>query len=107
MWRVFHGCGHSFHITCLLPNIGSCPICNKVLKRFVEELSKKANDAVLNPDVCDESDDEEELQTDGGDDDDDADHDLLFGEAVPGRLDCLIDNILNWKRPSPSDVFVQ
>ena len=95
MWRVFHECCHAFHITCLLPNIGLCPICKKVLKRFIEQLSKKANDSVLNPDVCDESDDEEEHQTDGGDNDDDADQDLIFGEAVPGHLDFLIDNILN------------
>ena len=48
---------------------------------------------------------------DGGDDHDDADQDLIFSEAVPGRLDFLIDSILNgrgllWATFSPCSALL-
>ena len=114
IWRVFHGCGrgHSFHTACLLPNIGSCPICKGVLKKFVEDLSEKANNSVLNPDVYGDSDDEDKCEM-GGDDensvegDDEADQDSYFGEAEHGCIESLIDDILRWKRPSLSSVAIK
>ena len=114
IWRVFHGCGHSFHTACLLPDIGSCPVCKEVLKRFVEDLSEKANNSVLNPDIYGDSDDEDNREKDDGDNDensaegdDDADQDFNFGEAVHGCIESLIDDILRWKRPSLSSVSIQ
>ncbi len=31
LWRVFQGCGHSFHIECNLPDISVCKICKELL----------------------------------------------------------------------------
>ena len=41
-WNVFHGCGRSFHIECVLPNIRDCPICKDTLLSHVEHLRKNS-----------------------------------------------------------------
>ncbi len=109
MWRIFHGCGHSFHTACLLPAIGSCPICEEVLKKYAAELSKKANEAVLNPDLHDDGDEREEgeeiPQLEDRDDVDDDDEFSGATEGVRNGLssgDSLIRDILSWNRSSAS-----
>lgn len=47
LWRVFLGCGHSFHVECTLPDISVCRICQSTLLTAVETLGQTANDAVL------------------------------------------------------------
>ena len=62
MWRLFRGCGHSFHIQCLLPDIGVCKVCQVNLAAKIEIISKSCNDAVFTVDhgeVTENSDDEE------------------------------------------------
>ena len=62
MWRLFRGCGHSFHIECLLPDIGVCKICKVNLAAKIKKLSKSCNDAVLavdHDDVTGHTDEEE------------------------------------------------
>ena len=78
MWTVFHGCGHSFHIACILPNIGDCPICKTALLSKVKELCQTANKSVSNvsmPSAAEESDENEELS-----DDDDDEYDQLVDD---------------------------
>ena len=48
LWRIFRGCGHSFHVECNLPEISVCQICMNTLRSKIESLSKSANEAVLN-----------------------------------------------------------
>ena len=48
LWRIFRGCGHSFHLECNLPDISACPICQDLLKSKAESLGKTTNDAVKN-----------------------------------------------------------
>lgn len=71
--NVFHGCGHSFHIECLLPNIGECPICKVTLLSLVDTLGKTANDAVFAAPAAwvndHDSGDESEIETQADDDD--------------------------------------
>ena len=60
MWRLFRGCGHSFHVDCLLPDISVCKICKMNLAAKIDKLSKSCNDAVFAVDrdkVMDPSDD--------------------------------------------------
>ena len=45
---MFRGCGHSFHVECLLPDVSICKICQTTLLSKIEVLGKTANDAVLN-----------------------------------------------------------
>ena len=47
MWRLFRGCGHSFHVDCLLPDISVCKICKMNLAAKIDKLSKSCNDAVF------------------------------------------------------------
>ena len=48
LWRIFRGCGHSFHIKCNLPDISACSICKDLLKSKAESLGKTTNEAVKN-----------------------------------------------------------
>ena len=48
LWRIFRGCGHSFHLECNLPDISACPICKDLLKSKAESLGKTTNEAVKN-----------------------------------------------------------
>ena len=96
----------------MLPDIGSCPICKGVLKQFVEDLSEKANNSVLNLDTHSDSDDENKCEMDDNDDnsvedDDDAGQASYSGETEHGYIESLIDDISRWKRPSLSNVAIQ
>ena len=86
LWKVFRGCGHSFHIECVLPDKSVCQICQSLFVTKLEALAKTANEAVLSDlsdtfeenedgtasdDECETDDDdehyEEHIQTDGRD----------------------------------------
>ena len=71
VWRVF-GCGHSFHVECIIPNISTCQICEKTLLKRLEELTEKARQAVF--DIDDGS------KSNEGDEPDDG----VEGEEVKG-----------------------
>ena len=47
LWRVFRGCGHLFHIECLVPKISKCPPCEKSLLKSLDHLAKIPNEAVF------------------------------------------------------------
>ena len=73
--NVFPGCGHSFHIECILPYISNCPVCEATLQANVEALDTTANNAVFTPATHFEAD----HQSDEGEqtnktDEDDNDH---------------------------------
>ncbi|XP_068741106.1 uncharacterized protein [Montipora capricornis] len=44
-WRVFKGCGQSFHVVCV-SNL-TCPICQEGIQRHVRENAKKAKQAIF------------------------------------------------------------
>jgi len=46
-WRVFKGCGHSFHMACV-PH-STCPICQEGIRRHVRENAQKAKQAIFSP----------------------------------------------------------
>ena len=108
LWKVFHGCGHSFHIECVLPDISVCKICESTLKEKIDSLGKVANDAVFHHNLRETVDDEgqesdEESETDDGTEDDDADElEVQSGEEVD-ELEQTINNLLQrirmWQRP--------
>ena len=68
--KVFHGCGHSFHIQCLLLNMSDCPNCHSLLMAQVEILGKAVNDSVSvealtkNDENSDQKDDDTMTQID-------------------------------------------
>ena len=46
LWRIFLGCGHSFHLQCNLPDISVCKICQEFLTSKAASLGEAANTAV-------------------------------------------------------------
>ncbi len=44
-WRVFQGCGHSFHHSCVPASV--CPICQDGIRRKVLEHAQKAKEAIF------------------------------------------------------------
>ncbi|CAB3984002.1 Hypothetical predicted protein [Paramuricea clavata] len=84
LWRVFQGCGHSFHIQCTLPDISVCQICKNLLTTKVSSLGKTANEAVhhFDPSAVQESvansSDEDEDRDNSEMQDQDADDEELI-----------------------------
>jgi hypothetical protein len=76
IWNVFRGCGHSFHIVCILQDISDSPITRTLLSKTVEYLGQIANNSVSNVHVSvpsavgEESDEEDDLSDDDDDEDD-------------------------------------
>ena len=102
LWKVFRGCGHSFHIECVLLDISVCQICQSALLTKLEVLGKVANEAVFNHDLratLQENEDEaEDTQSDheSETDDDDDKHEI---QPEDGKLniDTLLQQIRHWK----------
>lgn len=94
--KVFHGCGHSFHIQCLLPNISDCPHCHSLLMAQVDALGKAVNDSVLVEELTENLSDED---SDQEDDDFDEDNDKNE-QNVPSQIDIhnLLVKISQWRR---------
>ena len=96
MWMVFRGCGHSFHIACILPNIRDCPICKTALLSKVKELGQTANNSVSNvsvPSAAEESDEDKESS-----DDDDNEYDQLGDDQSEKiNIDTLLQRIRHWR----------
>ena len=86
LWKLFWGCGHSFHVECILPHLDVCHVCEETLKSRVASLGRKANEAVLNGSFGDQEDEDvvvSSVQEDDADVDDDTpdiDDDLLGSE---------------------------
>ena len=106
--EIFRGCGHSFHIECVLPDISVCKICESTLKAKIENLGKVANADVFHRDLSKTVDDEEpesdeESETDDGTEDDDADElEVQSGEEVDELeqdMNNLLQRIRMWQRP--------
>ena len=104
MWTVFHGCGHLFHIACVLPDIRDCPICKIALLSKVKELGQTANTSVSNVSVssaAEESDEDEELS----DDDEDEYDQLGDDQSETINIDTLLQRIRQCQPAKPGDTF--
>ena len=96
-WRVSRGCGHSYHITCLIPNISSCPKCTHAVQLEMKTLAKKATEAVYHIDQ------NHEFDYDYGCSDlkvDDLTTSVLSCPTESDRIEHLIQQIWTWRRPS-------
>ena len=62
--KVFHGCGHSFHIQCLLPYISDCPHCHSLLMAQVEVLGKAVNDSISVEELTENNEDSDQEDDD-------------------------------------------
>ena len=69
---VFRGCGRSFHIICILPDISDCPICRIALLAKVKDLGQTGNNSGSNVSMTSASEDSD----DSGDLTDDEDSQL-------------------------------
>ena len=97
LWNVFRGCGHSFHIECIMPKISDCPICEATLLLKVETLGKTANNAVFSPATFVE----EPEGGDQGDDENQTDNDEedpLEDEQNDTKVNTLLERISLWRR---------
>ena len=105
LWRVFGGCGHSFHIECVLPDISVCKICQSTLLTKLEELGKVANEAVFTNDLRDTLDDEDETESDDEGEMDEVDTDendeqVDSNDELNDRdINLLLQRIRRWERP--------
>ena len=83
LWRIFRGCGHSFHLECNLPEVSVCRLCKSLLQSKVT-LGKTANEAVtkfIKETVEEASDDDEEISDDEDEASDDEDNEALADQS--------------------------
>ena len=96
MWRVFRGCGHSYHTVCLIPDISSFPKCAHVVSIEIKTLATKATEAVFQLDQVNElEDDSAELE----EEDIREDEQNILG-AESGCVEALFQPIWSWQRPN-------
>ncbi len=99
LFRVFRGCGHSFHVECNLPDVSVCQVCKAFLTKRIEILSETANKAVkefngeeLDGEEC--GSDEEEIECDEEDEDEEL-HEPITCEQTVSQL---LNQINTWRR---------
>ena len=95
------GCGHLFHIECLIPETSTCPLCEQTIANSLEELSGKANNAVFylkGEGGTDDQDSNGESETTSGEEDFDEKDEV---EVMDGsRFSTMINRIWSWQRPA-------
>eukprot|EP00795_Rhopilema_esculentum_P009812 gene9812-18382_t len=69
-FHIFHGCGHSFHTSCLNSGKMVCLICSKELANSMKVLSEKACDGLHHHEDDDDSIVANEIDANCGDDED-------------------------------------
>ena len=102
LWTVFRGCGHSYHLECLLPDLSVCKICEATLLSKVETLGKTANDAVLKNDTVNyQSDEDDDTSDDESCESNDEVESLYENEQPqqPQDVHILLQRIQLWQRP--------
>ena len=97
VWRVFRGCGHSYHTVCLIPDISFCPKCAHVVSIEMKTLATKATEAVFQLDQINEFDDDGSADLE--EEDVSEDEQNILG-AESGCVEALIQQIWSWQRPN-------
>lgn len=99
-WRVFKGCGHSFHVDCV-PST-TCPICQDGIRRKVKEHAQKAKEAIFTSSKL------QKPPTDntGPNAEDQTENEMVNSSLTDGEIEKqahqLNSEILSWPKYSPS-----
>ena len=107
LWRIFRGCGHSFHLECNLPEVSVCHLCKSLLQSKVMTLGKTANEAVtkfIKETVEEASDDDEETSDDEDEASADEDNEALADQSSGdehSKIGNLISMITSWTNVQP------
>ena len=93
------GCGHSFHIECILPDLSVCRICESTLHAKLEVLGHTANEAVLANLSSDDQDEDTSDDEQSDDDDDNETYENQPENNANDRISTLLEQISLWKMP--------
>ena len=91
------GCGHSFRIKCILPDLSVCRICKSTLHAKLEVLGHTANEAVLANFSADDQDEDTSDDEQSDNDDDNETYENQPENNANGRISILLDLISLWK----------
>ena len=98
IWKVFNGCGHSFHVQCTLPEISTCPLCQSTLLAKIEALGRAANNAVSSLINIGNAADEGDNQSDDEHEESDDDKPIEEQDQEETALSDLLEIISHWRR---------
>ena len=102
LWNVFRGCGHSFHIECILPYISDCRVCEATLQANVEALGTTANNAVFAPATRFEDDDQSDEEGERTDETDESDNGNDDEEPEDEQNETIVNDLIQkiglWRR---------
>ena len=100
-WRVFKGCGHSFHVVCVPQS--TCPTCQDGIRRRVRENAQKAKQAIFSQSPVDgKTSTDPSLNAQDKSDKDDAGLPEVNGKEVEERLRQINAEIRSWPKYTPS-----
>ena len=68
--KMFYGCGHSFHLKCILSAVSKCPICRGFVLSMVRAKSTVAKEAFFIQTGIEDDGESNNSPNDGDDDDD-------------------------------------
>ena len=97
IWKVLQGCGHSFHVLCILPEIGTCPLCHATILEKIESLGQTANNAVSSSINVGKSADESDNQSDQEDEESDDDVPIEEEDQNGAAVSDLLEFINQWR----------
>ena len=100
-WKIFEGCWHSFHLSCL-DVVDVCPICRTGIETAMKSLATIANKSALPRENTGGGDNTGGMETAAGNDDDDNDDDdannddnddELLTSSVNANVDQILQNL--------------
>ena len=92
-WKLFEGCWHSFHLSCL-DVADVCPLCRKGIESAIKSLSAVANRSLHVDGNSEVSDDESSGGAEAAAEDDAAgDEDQLLTSSIDANVDQILQNL--------------
>ena len=99
-WKIFEGCWHSFHLSCL-DVVDVCPICRTGIETAMKSLATIANKYALPRENTGGGDNTGGIETAAGNDDDENDDDAnnddnddeLLTSSVNANVDQILQNL--------------
>ena len=94
-WKIFEGCWHSFHLSCLNNVFSVCPICRQGVGDAIRSLASTANRSVQVQEISevDGDDSSGQVENTANDNDDDDDDNEVLTSQVEANVDQVLQNL--------------
>ena len=91
-WKIFEGCWHSFHLSCLNNVLSVCPICRQGVGDAIRSLATTANRSVQVQQIAEVDGDDSSSRVENTANDNDDDNEVLTS-PVEANVDQVLPNL--------------